>query len=488
MSDEEIVPPDAHLMESMRAVGYSLEAAVADIVDNSVTAGAKNVEIAFASEPRDFVAILDDGSGMDHAEALEAMRLAGRSSVEARSAHDLGRFGLGLKTASLSQARELVLVSLQGRDLVAYRWDLDHIAKARRWSLLRLDPSEIVELPMVERLKSQKSGTMVLWRKLDQLRVHAGEGPAGLDMAMSSVRDHLGLVFHRFIHGDGGPQLRLTINGVDVAAIDPFLTSHRMSRPGPSESFMVDGEKVLVQPYTIPRLAGLTKAQRDQVHAAGQLRDSQGFYIYRARRLVIWGTWFRIQPRQDQAKLARVQVDVPNTLDHLWALDIKKSAAQPPPAVRDRLKRVAEKIVVPSRRVHEFRGIHERHPQGTVPLWLVRVNGDEFSYEINRDHPSVVGLSRVLGSDGYAIANNLLELIERTVPADDLFNRLSKDHVIDTKVPDQALQEQAELLWKQFSASSQDADAFVRGMRAVAPFNESKDAEQVLREATKRHD
>lgn len=488
MSSEEIVPPDAHLMESMRAVGYSLEAAVADLVDNAVTAGAKNVDLSFSSEPSDFVTILDDGSGMTEDQAREAMRLAGRSSVEVRSSNDLGRFGLGLKTASLSQARELVIVSHQGGDLVAYRWDLDHIAQARRWSLLRLEPAEIDDLPLVDRLRAQASGTMVLWRRLDQLRNQIGEGPAALDSAMAGVRDHLGLVFHRFIQGEHGQPFALTINSGRVSPIDPFLVTHRMSRPGPAESFSVDGEKVTVQPFTIPRLAGLTKTQRDQVQAAGQLRDSQGFYIYRAMRLVIWGTWFRIQPKQDLAKLARVRVDVPNTLDHLWALDIKKSAAQPPPAVRDRLRRIAEKIVVPSRKVHEFRGITAKPTDGTVLLWQVRVNGDEFTYEINREHPSVIALGSVLGPDGYAAASDLLNLIEKTLPADDLFNRLTKDQVLESAVAEDALRKQAGVLWRQFRAASTDAEAFIRGMRVTSPYNESEKAEQILREVTQTND
>ena len=484
MPTEEDVPPDAHLLESMRAVGYSLEAAIADLVDNAVTANATLVDLIFSSEPVDLVALLDNGSGMNEGEARQAMQLAGRSSVESRSAHDLGRFGLGLKTASLSQARELTIASHQGGEIIAYRWDLDHIARTRRWSLLRLEASEVNELPHVGRLRDQASGSLVIWRELDHLRNQVGKGSAALDSAMSGVRDHLGLVFHRFIQGEHGKPLDLSINGSRIIPIDPFLTTHRMSRPGPGESFSIDGETVTVQPFTIPRLAGLTKAQRDQVHAAGQLRDSQGFYIYRAMRLVIWGTWFRIQPKQDLAKLARVRVDVPNTLDHLWALDIKKSAAQPPPAVRERLRRIAERIVVPSRQVHEFRGISKKSHDGSVLLWQVRVNGDEFTYEINREHPSVIALANLLGPEGYTAASDLLNLIERTLPADDLFNRLTKDQVLTATFADAELRKQARVLWHQFRRASSDAEAFVRGMQATAPFNQADKAEQILREAT----
>ncbi len=134
-------------MESMRAVGYTLEAAIADLIDNSITAEARHVEVHFATEPRDYVVVLDDGRGMTADEARQGMRLAGTSPATERSPHDLGRFGLGLKTASLSQCRDLVLVSKKANDTCAFQWNLDHLERTRSWSLIRLDPAEIKELP-----------------------------------------------------------------------------------------------------------------------------------------------------------------------------------------------------------------------------------------------------------------------------------------------------------------------------------------------------
>ena len=358
MRDEDVIP-DPQLMESMRAVGYTLETAVADIIDNSITAGGDQVDVWFTAIPEPRIAIVDNGTGMDQETLLEAMKLAGRPPSYQRQPQDLGRFGLGLKTASLSQARSLTVVTKQGQTLRAVRWNLDRLAETRRWSLQVLNDTEIRALPWIENLDPHESGTLVLWEKLDQLHTAPELVESQLDELMMRVRDHLGLVFHRFTGSTMPPltkPLALRINGAAVPRVDPFLTHHRGTREGPQEHINVGDARVTVQPYTLPYISKLSAADRRVAQVADTLRESQGFYIYRAGRLVLWGTWFRIIPRDELGKLARVQVDMPNTLDHLWALDIKKSSASPPPEVRRRLAQIADRIVGPSRRVHEYRG------------------------------------------------------------------------------------------------------------------------------------
>lgn len=472
-------------MESMRAVGYTLEAAIADLVDNSITAGATHLDLHFSSEPSDYVALLDDGMGMSVDGAREAMRLAGKSSIAARDSHDLGRFGLGLKTASLSQCRDLVLVTKDGRGSVsAFRWDLDHLAKVGMWALIRLDESEINELPHVTELLDRHTGTLVLWRNLDQLRAQVEDGAKGLDSAFVSVKQHLALVFHRFLAGEHGSPFTITINHVELHRIDPFLADHRATQPGPPETFDVEGQTISVQAFTLPMITKMSVKDRQRAQVAGRLRDSQGFYVYRAMRLVIWGTWFRILPREDLGKLARVRVDVPNSLDHLWALDIKKSAAQPPPSVRNRLRRIAERIVQPSRRVHLYRGRPEPSQNKVTHAWQLINNGDEFRYEINRDHPLVAGLDDRLGPEEQSALSSLLRLVEDTFPSQDLFNRLGQDDVHQTSPIDMTyLTKVAAELWANYRQHRPDVDSFVEVMSGIEPFNQVDNPHEVLREA-----
>ena len=181
----------------------------------------------------------------------------------------------------------------------------------------------------------------------------------------------------------------IALNYDELEEIDPFLTAHRSTLKAQPESFEVEGQRIDVQAFTLPLVSKLTSADRKRALVAGRIRDSQGFYIYRAMRLVIWGTWFRILPKDDLAKLARVRVDVPNTLDHLWALDIKKAAALPPPEVKSRLKRVADRIIKPSRNVHLYRGRPEAQADPLTRTWQLIEDRGSFRYEVNRDHPLI---------------------------------------------------------------------------------------------------
>lgn len=477
------VVPDPQLMESMRAVGYTLETAVADIIDNSITAGADRVDVRFTTIPEPRIAIVDNGPGMDQEALSLAMKLAGRPPSHGREPYDLGRFGLGLKTASLSQARSLTVATKQGQALRAVRWDLDHLATTGRWSLQVLDDTEVRSLPWIESLDSQKSGTLVLWERLDQLHAAPELVESHLDELMQRVRDHLGLVFHRFTGAAMPPltkPLVLQINSAVVPQVDPFLTHHRGTREGPQEHINVGDVRVMVRPYTLPYISKLSASDRRIALVAGPLRDSQGFYIYRAGRLVLWGTWFRIIPRDELGKLARVQVDMPNTLDHLWALDIKKSSASPPPEVRRRLAQIAGRIVGPSRRVHKYRGRHIDADK-VERIWHLIEDRETFRYEINRDHPLVVAFYELLDYPGQAALAHLLRVVESTFPVEDAYNRLGSDNSHTPLTVESA--ELVELAKAFYKSRDESVEVLARQLALIEPFNNVKNLESFLREA-----
>jgi hypothetical protein len=482
VKDEDAVP-DPQLMESMRAVGYTLETAVADIIDNSITAGGDQVDVRFTTIPEPRIAVVDNGSGMDQETLVQAMKLAGRPPSHGRQPYDLGRFGLGLKTASLSQARSLTVATKQGQTLRAVRWDLDYLAKTDRWSLQVLDDTEIYSLPWIESLNSHESGTLVLWEKLDQIHAAPELVESQLDELMKHVRDHLGLVFHRFTGSTMPPltkPLALRINGATVPRVDPFLTHHRGTREGPQEDINVGDATVTVRPYTLPYISKLSAGDRQVALVAGSLRDSQGFYIYRVGRLVLWGTWFRIIPRDELGKLARVQVDMPNTLDHLWALDIKKSSASPPPEVRRRLARIAGRIVAPSRRVHKYRG-RSIDADKVERVWDLIEDRGTFRYEINRDHPLVVALSELLDRPGQAALSQLLRIVESTFPVEDAYNRLGSDSSHTPSTVESA--ELVELANAFYKSRDESLEELTQRLALIEPFNSVKNLESFLREA-----
>ncbi|MFT2815558.1 ATP-binding protein [Leifsonia sp. A12D58] len=472
-------------MESMRAVGYTLETAIADLVDNSISASASYVRISFASEPLAYVAIVDDGAGMSAEEARHAMKLAGRNPSLLRKSTDLGRFGLGLKTASLSQCRDLTLISKTADGTIGLRWNLDHLAQSGRWSLLVLSDEEIAVLPHAADLEFLESGTLVLWRELDRMSATLGNSGRSLDAQMVRVNQHLSLVFHRFLSGEHGQQLDIAVNGVSLPRTDPFLSSHRATQIGPLESFSIEGARIELRSYTLPFLNKLSRRDLERAQVAGSLRESQGFYIYRAMRLVIWGTWFRIVPKNELGKLARVKVDIPNTLDHLWALDIKKSAAVPPPIVRAELRRIVDKIVGPSRSAHVYRGRIESNLDDVVRMWRLIKDRGSFRYEINRGHPIVKVLGDQLDPSALESLERVLTLLEESFPIEDVYNRLAEDESHNSNEQDEAaLLTLARGVWGVQSAAGGTVEDFIESFARSEPFNRARNAHELLRKAT----
>ena len=429
------VPPDPHLLESMRAVGYTVETAVADVVDNSIAAGAKTIHVLTSASGVARLSVFDDGMGMDRDTALSAMRLAARSPSQLREPSDLGRFGLGLKTASLSQARILTVASKQNGVVTAFRWDLDRVINSGRWTLEELEPAQIADLFGWNLLSEIETGTLVTWEDLDLLTMTEGASQADFDAAIGRVRAHCELVFHRFVTGSDAPKICVTFNGEPVSELDPFLRRHKATQRQ-QETLRAAGETLKVQAFTLPFINKLTAADKRLALAPGSFRESQGFYIYRGGRLVIWGTWFRLNPKGEFGKLARVQVDVPNTLDHLWALDIKKSSATPPREVREALRQLAGKLIVPSKRVQVYRGRKEPSADNLTRAWRLIQDREHFRYEINIEHPQVRQLIDELGSAEQAKLRDVLATLEQTFPLIDAHNRLSQDGVSDQMLGD----------------------------------------------------
>lgn len=228
-----IMPPDAPtLMWSTRAIGYTTPAAVADLIDNSISANASRIQIQFVSGEDSYISILDDGTGMGPDALRQAMKYGSGNPWRERSPSDLGRFGLGLKTASLSQCRKLTVVSKQDSVISAYCWDLDHVIEARSWELLELDENDILTLPQIGELQNQKEGTIVLWENLDKIFVGDENKEQGLLLKIKEIEEHLSLTFHRYLQGEPGlKKLTITSNGIPLKPTDPFFITRSDEMP-----------------------------------------------------------------------------------------------------------------------------------------------------------------------------------------------------------------------------------------------------------------
>ncbi|WP_123474605.1 ATP-binding protein [Pseudomonas canadensis] len=428
MREIEHPPHAASLLESMRSIGYTLESALADILDNSLSANARNIFVEFRPHDEPYIAIIDDGSGMSATVLENAMRHGSTNPLDIRSTDDMGRYGLGLKTSSLSQCRRMTVVSKQSGIITAYCWDLDVVINRKSWVMLELGQEDLECIPHINTLAESSSGTIVLWQKLDKLIAGETSVEAALTGKMSLARDHLSLVFHRFLSKeDKKPRVSIAINGSRLPAVDPFLIEHQATQQLDQESFSVDGAKVLVKPFIIPHYSKLSIKEIQIAGGDDGIRNHQGFYIYRNRRLIIWGTWFRLARKDELSKLARVRVDIPNSLDHLWTLDIKKSAAHPPDVVRRNLKRTIDRIRAVSGRTITFRGrVSEK--DAFVSAWNEVIDRGGVRFDINREHPLVKEFKRgLLDKQTSSLFDMVLKAIEASFPADALYSRMASD-------------------------------------------------------------
>ena len=181
------------------------------------------------------------------------------------------------------------------------------------------------------------------------------------------------------------------MNELSIDPHDPFL-SKKSTQLMDEETIVVRGSKVKVKPYILPHVSKLTQKELKALGGKEGLRKQQGFYVYRNKRLLVWGTWFRLMRQGDLSKLARVQVDIPNSLDDLWTLDIKKSIATPPEDVKQNLAVIIERISEGSKRTWTYRGKKETRDD-VIHMWnrMVSRDGGVF-YEINADYPMIEAL------------------------------------------------------------------------------------------------
>jgi len=408
------------MIQSMRAFGYDLQTAIADLIDNSISAGAKNVWLQFHwSGARSHIAVLDDGCGMPEGELINAMRPGSRNPLEPRDPRDLGRFGLGLKTASFSQCQRLTVASRPPDGSTAIRcWDLDYVTKHRQWRLLKAG-SEVLE-PYIKRIEAQPSGTVVLWEDMDRItpegtQVSDDEAQSLFFTRADAVRQHVAMVFHRMLEVPRG--LRIWVNGVQVAPWDPFLTREEATQQLTDAAVSIFGRRLNVRPFVLPHHSKIPAEVHKAAAGTRGWNAHQGFYVYRNKRLIAAGDWLGLgYQKEEHYKLARIMLDIPNSMDAEWEIDVKKSRASPPPAIRRDLRRLAELTRSRASAIYRHRG--SRITQGThemVFLWGQRKLHGKISYVINRDHPLVKGLVSQVGEAGRRI-RALLSVIEETIP------------------------------------------------------------------------
>lgn len=410
-------PFAAPMSESLRAFGYELPSAIADLIDNSVFARARNIWIEFVWDGEDSaISITDDGRGMSQGVLVDAMRPGSRNPLESRHADDLGRYGLGLKTASFSQCRRVAVRSKTNEAPEATRcWDLNFVAKRNKWLLLR-DAGASTE-PHFARLKTLPHGTTVVWEEMDRIvrnhHVDNENHKRFFHSRIEVVEQHLAMVFHRLL--EGRRALHIFVNGNPVQAWDPFLKSERATQQITDERISLFQTKIRVVPYVLPHVSKLTKEKHE--HAAGMRgwNQHQGFYVYRNERMLVAGDWLGLGfSKEEHFKLARIQLDIPNSMDQEWEIDVTKSKARPPDALRAELRYIAHVTRSRASEIYRHRGktLARSAAQSFVFLWKQVTRRGKYFYQVNREHPLIADAL----AQNRTLVDPILRSIEETVP------------------------------------------------------------------------
>jgi hypothetical protein len=358
-------------------------------------------------------------------------------------------------------------------NMCAAAWELDLVEATNEWSLKLFEADEVLHLPRVEELVARGHGTIVIWRDFDRATAGEHDEPAALARLVDESRPHLSLVFHRYVlPHDHDSRCAISINALPLEPYDPFIRSNRFTERLPTETVEVEREVVSIQPFILPHLANISELEMRRAGGAERLRQTQGFYIYRSRRLISHGTWFRLVRHDELTKLARVQVDIPNSLDHLWGLDVKKSTANPPDVVRARLRRITDRIA--NRGANVFRERRRRaNKADTVHLWDRSLIRNAILYTINRQHPLVDSLADTLADTELTRLEQLLRALEIALPADSIFADLSADQSVQP-VPDEIISELRTLAEALLEPLKLNKEAYARlrtALPALDPFS-----------------
>lgn len=422
-----ITPYAPNLVESTRSIGYLFETAMADIIDNSISNLAKRIDVNFSSNDEPYIAIIDNGSGMTESELEQAMRYGSTSALEEREIHDLGRFGLGLKMASMSQCRKLTVISKKNNLLTAACWDLDHIHSTENWSLIKYDPKEIKGLKCIEKLLDYESGTIVLWEKLDRISDSSTSFNKLFEEKMNFSDKHMALVFHKYL--DRKPSknsLNLYFNNRKIEPIDPYFLSNVATQQLEEETLFLDRVSIKVIPYITPYISKLSQKERSFLNEYKELNLKQGLYIYRNDRLIVWGKWFRLLSDGELKRLAKVQINLPNSIDKHWSIDVKKSSAQIPSMIRADLKNIVLRVAGKSEQVYRYRGrkVIKNNQEYT---WNRIENRDKFQYLINKDTPIFQALINSLDDQQIRLLEGFLKSLELGFPYTSVYYDLAQD-------------------------------------------------------------
>jgi hypothetical protein len=416
MNEVTTQPSAAPVIQALRSIGYNSQTAIADLIDNSIDAKALNISLEFSyNEGNGSIKIIDNGNGMDGNELQTAMTIGSKDPRDRRERDELGRFGMGLKTAAFSLGKRLTVVSKKDSKVSVRCWDLDYVSKKNKWLLYTSIPEDI-SLSFDE--IQGDNGTIVLIDKLDRF---CGYGTNNIVKSSSfyrkvnRIQKYLELVFHVLLERE----ILIEINGNQLLRWNPFLEGNPRCYEGEVQYLQLNGKKVVVTPYVLPHPSTFNKKEHREAGGIKGWRDHQGFYIYREDRLVSYGDWFGLFTKDAISELVRIKVDFTNEADEEWKLDVKKSTVTIPEDIKEALAAIAKYYRRLSQEIMLYRTRASRTGEkvkGSLNTWELQSDENISNYVLNRNHPVLMHILKEL-DDGVKRKFNLyLKLIELGSP------------------------------------------------------------------------
>jgi len=476
----ENAPPRADAMiASMRAIGYDLSMAIADLIDNSIFAKAKNIIVKYHwAGPDSWIYILDDGTGMTEEKLKEAMILGSQSPDEERSPGDLGRFGLGLKTASFSQCKMLTVHTKTPKGEISTRsWDLDHVVRSKKWELSKTTPRGGSKI--LSNINDVPHGTIVLWQGLDRV---VGKHDSDDEKAMNvfyqkflAVREYLEMIFHRYL----SPPFNLSITlGKDkIKPWDPYLRLNHFTQELASEKYEDGTVKII--PYVLPHISKRSSAENDTGAGPKGWNAQQGFYLYRNKRMIVPGGYLDLSVKpEEHFKLARIMVDIDNKMDKAWGIDVRKATAKPPDRLRPEIEKVAKATRKEAVKIYRARsGVTRKiSGRGKKDVWQRKRRGEKIVYQINRENVVIRRILEELNPPA-SLIRKLFHVLETTIPHRLIImdNSEQEDcHVNlppEINMPSDGLIEMCKELYNNYRKKNKTHEEAVDIVLSIEPFN-----------------
>lgn len=489
-------PPIAHfLMGSMRFMGYSFEDAVADVIDNSISANAKNIWVLHPLLPDDrlYLAILDDGHGMFGDELFKAMCYGSQSNENDRAENDLGRFGLGMKSASLSQCKKMTVVSKKNGKKCSYSWDFDEVSKKSsdgKWYVLKLSQEEINALPCINKLDGQENGTLVLWEDFDVIsKASNGRVFESLTKNVRSLENHLSLIYHRFMRENN---IHFYINNGEIRPKDPFLESRSTLTHKTIEQQLNDSQGrahvIKITPYKLPFITEMNDDEQRLIGGAENMSKMQGYYIYRGKRLIKYGTWFDT-PRHEVSKYGRVKVDIPNSMDDIWKIDVMKKSASIPTELARILKKTINDLITKSTKqtVNRGRPVTPKSMKQVYVWDRIEARQGFFSYRINRENYFIQAVLDELPDEHKNKVEMMLREIERNIP----IHQMHLDHDVNKIDAESNKEDISDLLEQAIMAIEWQhvmGKEYPEAVNCVLTAEQFKDSEELKKKINNKYD